>query len=225
MPQNKMQIGIYSNLLDVKLRTIAYGIFEEHQLQPSTAYLPVRDVASDAAAAEALNGCVDPAIARLLRRYCSSVLTEARQLFQETVGSLEIWTTLTSRHDDKVLIHVDNDEKLRKETGRTRCPIFGSVLYLGPSEGMNEGGTFFVLPESPAWKPDALLFKPAPWSAVDPALKMDGLYVPFRVGRTVLFEGSIPHCITPFSALSSQSPRVTLLVNGWADPIVGTDAV
>lgn len=121
---------------------------------------------------------------------------------------IECWSNRLFSVGDSVEYHVDNDEALRRETGRVRSPIVGSVLYVGGGGA----GTWFR-PPVPTCDADPRLFANPNFGELR---REGGTYVPFSVGRLVIFDGRCPHCVAPFPVM--PQPRVALLCNIWPAP-------
>jgi hypothetical protein len=64
-----------------------------------------------------------------------AVLPRVRALAPGPVAGTEWWLTRMRTSDVQVDFHQDRDELLFARTGRTRCPVLGSVLYLNRCRG------------------------------------------------------------------------------------------
>jgi hypothetical protein len=164
-----------------------------------------------------LTGAVGEPAGAMLATYCRALRERAACVFDQQLDGFEIWTNTSTKSTADVWLHFDNDEIERKETGQIKHPLFGSVLHLGPMIGMRGGETFFCLSDHA--KLDQIIFKTLSWSLLTGLLADSGMSVPFRAGRTILFDGRLAHCVAPFTLLDEQKPRLTLLVNGWSTRI------
>jgi len=217
MSESTTKICIFDNVLPPTLVENAYEIFQAHRIAAGTVYLPVEYIDYEEQLLTKLSSCVAEPAAALLAKYCTSLYRCATRVFDQQLDGLEIWTNCSIKCDHNVWLHVDNDEMHRKETGELKHPHFGSVLHLGPIAGMRGGETFFCLSNEP--KLDNITFKTLPWGLVSTVVMGSGMTVPFRAGRTILFDGRLPHCVLPFTFEDEHKPRLTLLVNGWLNRI------
>jgi hypothetical protein len=217
MPQSTTKICIFDNVLDPALVEKAYEILQAQRIPASTVYLPIKYLTHEKRLLTELSSCVAEPVGALLAKYCTALHQRAAGVFCQQLDGLEIWTNYSIEGSPNVWLHIDNDETHRKETGELRHPLFGSVLHLGPITGMRGGETFFCLSDEP--KLDNITFRTLPWSLVASVVASSGMTVPFRAGRTILFDGRLAHCVAPFTLGDEQKPRLTLLVNGWLNSI------
>ena len=180
----------------------AYGIFSNAMLPPGTTYIRPENLNSPAS----YSNCKST-IALFFLEFAARAL-EAAQLDSWT--QFEVWTNRSTHCSDHVDYHLDNNEELRRQTQKIETPKCGFILYLGPdSSGI--GGTYFnppiVSPEA-----DKNLFR---HPRMEDVTTTSGIYIPFNVGRLVVFDGRAPHCVVPFSH-SPKGTRVALLGNAWA---------
>ena len=217
MQQSITKLCIFENVLPPALVEKAYEVLQAQGIPAGTLYLPIEYLTCEGRLLTELSRCVAGPTAAVLATYCTSLHQCATGVFGQQLDGLEIWTNYSIQCDRNVWLHVDNDEIHRKQTGELRHPLFGSVLHLGPMSGMRGGETFFCLSEEPNL--DNIIFKTLPWSLVSTVVMDIGTMVPFRVGRTILFDGRLPHCVAPFTFEDEPKPRLTLLVNGWLSRI------
>lgn len=217
MLQSTTKICIFENVLPTALVEKAYEILQAQGIAAGTVYLPVEYISHEEQLLSKLSSCVAEPAAAVLATYCTSLYRCATRVFDQQLDGLEIWTNRSIKCDPSVWLHVDNDERHRKETGELKHPLFGSVLHVGPMVGMRGGETFFCLSDEP--KVDNIIFRTLPWDLVSTVVMGSGMAVPFRAGRTIIFDGRLPHCVAPFTFEHEHKPRLTLLVNGWLNRI------
>jgi hypothetical protein len=217
MPQSITKVCIFENVLHPALVEKAYEILQVQRIPASTVYLPIKYLTHEEQLLTELSICVAEPAAALLATYCRALYERAAGVFCQQMDGLEIWTNHSLECSHNVWLHIDNDEVHRKETGELRYPLFGSVLHLGPITGMRGGETFFCLNDE--LELANITFRTLPWSQVASVVASSGMMVPFRAGRTILFDGRLAHCVAPFTLEDEQKPRLTLLVNGWLNDI------
>jgi hypothetical protein len=209
-----MKLYAQQNLVSPAVVEILALIFADYQIPSGSLYLDVSAIGSNDAAADTLQERMDGPLAIALGQYCRNLCALATDLSMSPVRRLEVWTRTAARHDDKVLLHVDNDEALREASGAVHCPVFGSVLHLATcGSSIEGGGTFFVTSNEVSVAP--YLFQPTSWQLLEPVLLPFGFIASFIAGQTILFDGKMPHCIMPFTVSDPTKPRISLLVNGW----------
>jgi hypothetical protein len=217
MPQSIAKVCVFDNVLHPALVEKAYEVFQAHRIPASTLYLPMEHLTNEERLLAELTLCVAEPAGAMLATYCRALWERAARVFDQPLDGFEIWTNCSTKSNAEVWFHFDNDEIERKESGQIKHPLFGSVLHLGPMIGMRGGETFFCLSDHA--KLDQIIFRTISWSLLTGVLADSGMSVPFRAGRTILFDGRLAHCVAPFTLLDEQKPRLTLLVNGWSTRI------
>jgi len=192
-----------------------YAILQNVQIPSSVFYLSL----------EALKA---PQTSSLLARYLPEALGEfivahLRLLLQavpegmEGGDGFELWTTRPKRSETgQIYLHVDCDEQLRTGAGVIRTPMLGSVLYLGPKEGLVGGETAFVTGE--LLRDRLPSFKFHDWEGLAGQSHSVRAVEP-RPGKLVLFAGDILHGQAPVVDHPEGLPRIAFLANLWAKRI------
>jgi hypothetical protein len=143
-------------------------------------------------------------------------LTEVQNL--KGGHGFEIFSTVatTESLSSAGYLHVDNDEDMRLRHNTLRTPLLGSILHVGPREGLVGGETIFLTQDLPA-RSQVPLFRKHEWEEL---VRLDGAtVVSQRAGRLILFDGRLPHAVAPILAHPPDQPRVTFLANLWDRPI------
>lgn len=179
---------------------LVYDAFSLFSIPPGAIICPASEVLAGSVAGL-------PAPIALTYRELARVVIERLEL-NPAAYAVECWSNRSLEGNFSVDYHLDNDEHLRRETGRLSVPSWGSIYYAGPDTA-GVGGTYFNPPLVEA-EVDACLFATPQFAdVVSPA----GRLVSFRPGRVVIFDGRCPHCVEPFAHIAS--PRVTILMNLW----------
>jgi hypothetical protein len=218
MPQSSTKICVLDDLLEPALVEQGYANLQLHRVPASTIYVPVTHLDSNERLLAELGRWFAPPVTTLLATYCRALMQKAVAFFDSQLDGFEIWANCLTKCGPDVWVHLDNDEKHRRETGQVLTPLFGSVLHLGPIDGIKGGATFFCL-DNDQIRLDQIIFKHLPWDSLMSLVAGSGMSVPFRGGRTILFDGKLAHCVSPFILDNERTPRLTLLVNGWSHPI------
>ena len=130
-------------------------------------------------------------------------------------GALELWTKRVDEVADRVFLHRDTHSGPKPEGAPAR-PLAATILHVGPDRPLAGGDTVFAMDDPPS---DALIARDKTrleqaevWS-----LARSWLPVPRRAGRLVVFDGARPHFVAPLAEPALETPRITLLVNAWAE--------
>jgi hypothetical protein len=179
---------------------ILYDVFSEFSLPPGIIL---------ACLSEALTGNVD-GVPELVGLVYGRILDAVVRMLDVDVScyKVELWSNRVHQVGPDVDYHLDVDERIRANTGAVCTPDYGVIFYVGP-DGRELGGTYFNPPLADAGK-DARLFKHPAFSEV---VSEAGIWVSFRPGRLVVFDGRCPHCVAPFPYM--PNPRVAILANLW----------
>jgi len=190
---------IYAILQNVRIPSSVFYLSLEALEAPQTSsllahYLP-----------EALGAFIVAHLRRLLRAVPDDI---------EGADGFELWTTRPKRSETgQIYLHVDCDEQLRTGAGVICTPMLGSVLYLGPQEGLVGGETLFVTEER--LSDQFPCFKFHHWEGL--AAQADSVrVVEPRPGKLVLFSGDTPHGQAPVVDHPDGLPRIALLANLWS---------
>jgi hypothetical protein len=186
----------------------AYGALRRFVIPSSHLYIPLRRLGEH----DLLAGYAPPVVARLIVRHLHRLAAFAPAPVRARLDGFEVWTTCPNvRSDGQIYLHYDSDEALRASVGALRTPMLGSVLYLGPAEGLQGGETAFVLGGQAL--STVTPFAQQSWAEVAGA--RDVCSVAPLAGRLVLFAGDLLHGQAPVTAQPPGAPRVALLVNLW----------
>jgi hypothetical protein len=135
-----------------------------------------------------------------------------KRVGQGTYSGIEFWTGQTlSGSRSAGYLHIDNDEALRASSGRLMIPVMGSILYLGPIQGLKNGGTVF-LPNSNSRLPPRCFRN---YSKEHLCNQSNAVVINPTPGRVAIFRGDIAHAVLPCTTPSSKTPRLTFLANAW----------
>lgn len=211
------QITVTDDAIAPALVEGAYAVFRELVIPPGFFFAPRRDL-DDGTLAERLARYMPFASARFIALYLTRVLASLPSDVSRAGLGFETWLGVSRAGDDVAYLHVDNDEALRRRTGRTRSPLAGAILHLGPATGLVGGETMFDLGYPTSRDGGAHpRFVVATWRRI---LRRSSapVIVPQRAGRLVTFGGSLHHAVAPIIRCPS-GPRVTLLANLWAHRI------
>lgn len=201
MTHNETKLIIFdiSTLLD---NSIVYNAFSKFSIPPGTAVCSIDELlsASYAFLPKSILGVYRVIVREAVLRMPSP---------QEACW-VECWNNRALEGSNDVDYHVDNDERLRKQSGILSVPNWGLIYHVGPQSLTEGGGNWFNTARG-SYRSDPHLFvRPRFEDIVSPM----GRLVEFKPGRIILFDGCYAHCVEPFLALSD--PRVTILVNFWA---------
>jgi hypothetical protein len=209
----RRELRVVDDFLAPSLVEAAYQVFQHLTLPEGVLFLQRREMAFGGVPqrlAGALPDCVLLMIVALIERI------EALEGGSRSGrgGGYEVWLGKTARPKPGAFYHVDNDEQLRRSTGRLVSPRLGAIMHLGPSD-LDGGETLFELARSPrADGPE--LFRSHGWRWLVAALQAP-VVVPQRPGRLILFPGDAPHAVAPLRR-SPPAPRLALLANRWVRP-------
>ena len=123
--------------------------------------------------------------------------------------------------------HFDSDVFVTNVGPNAKPPLWGTILYLGPGpEGGLEGGetTFCLEHPIPAALREELFVIRQETDNSFRALSPDWVTVHPRRNRFVMFHGGLAH-LMEITAPRPGHPRITLLVNAWADLALKADDV
>ena len=179
---------------------LVYDVFARFSIPPGTVIAELSDMQTGGV--QALPAPISGTFRALVR------VAVDRLGLNSTAFFVECWSNRTFEVGPKVDYHLDNDETLRRKTGRLSMPTWGAIYHAGP-RAPDVGGTWFDLPPLDPLKEDRLFTFPLFADVVSP----EGRLVSFRPGRFVMFDGRCPHCVAPFGPL--PTPRVTILLNFW----------
>jgi hypothetical protein len=215
----------------------ALQVFTGNQVDPSkvdAAYEELRDKTSipsgffwidmervaahlqgDVSQVQALREYLPKTAASLTFDYLGRLLHLIPEVQRDSVTGFEFWFHCISEPVGMANLHVDNDPPLALGTGKIRVPLWGGILYLGPHDGIQGGGTMFNLeePASAALLQKCMSRVPFPELS---ALSSQWVTVPLLPGRIVVFRGTLPHCMAETRGVSPTRPRINLLANLWA---------
>ena len=137
-------------------------------------------------------------------------------LEKDQAKAFEIWGSCSDGSAPSTsFFHIDNDEELRKRTGKVSAPVAGAILYLGSRRVARGSGTFFVHESSIARTLEPYLFQECDWSDLEPRLRAHGQAITFVPGRLVIFQGELAHAAIPQKVCTRRATRTALLVNIW----------
>mgnify|MGYP001160954054 FL=1 len=142
---------------------------------------------------------------------------EKLKFSQEKIVGFEVWCNLMDPNNILDL-HCDVDEFTEQLTGRTVHPMYTSVLYLGPKNGLAGGSLRLNL------KYDSTEIKTS--KEIQSELceegeqegksNQDWLTIPFKYNRLVVFDPKRPHLITKIKdGATAELPRIGLTMAVW----------
>ncbi len=197
--------GVY----DKEVMASLYIALNHVPLLPSALFISNRLLRAESKCVDELSKRLPPAIAIFITRHLKRLRAQLR-VDRNAGGGWEVWSRVsTVKSPSFGYLHVDNDELHRVRTNETLCPVYGSILYVGPRYSNGGGETAFIDPGELGGARlfehgDKKMFSALPFVLVCP--------VP---GRLVTFDGSIPHAVM-WTSGETDSPRVTLLANYWS---------
>ena len=147
-------------------------------------------------------------------------LTRGRE---ELFKSFEIWSHCMADAESvfsdntqygTINYNLDKDEDLFKRTKKISLPMYASLTYIGPKEGVN-GGELYVNTEglSHATKyvaengelVDKLLdFGSGNWEKIN-----------FKYNRVIVFDPTFPHLVAPVLRHPRKKRRASIAINAW----------
>jgi hypothetical protein len=183
------QVQIPSALFYVSLRALEAGGFEEE-----------------------LAHYLDKPIACFVRSHLKRLLDHIPPSTVADADGFELWTNSgTVRERKEVYLHLDNDEGLRAASGIVQTPLVGSILHLGPRQGLVGGETAFVTEPEMCTRYPA--FAKYDWNTLIHQGAVE--VVEQRAGRLVLFSGDVAHGAVSVTSHPAHSPRIAFLANLW----------
>ncbi|VXC39690.1 conserved hypothetical protein [Pseudomonas sp. 9AZ] len=202
------EIRILDFYYDAELMEALHEVFQFIWFPPSTFFISNNLIAAGKVS-EALEAYVPKQLSTFLARHLDS-LTASLQINLDADGGWELWSRVSGVNSPSFgYLHIDNDELLRSKDGTIFTPVHGTVLYVGPNQGIEGGETAFWVSEKPC--PQDHIFTNLP---KDEFLPPEFKLVSPRAGRLVVFRGSIPHAVI-WANTTPANPRVTLLANYW----------
>ncbi len=199
----------YGGYLSPNEAASAYSLAKDFVIPSSYLYLSLEALPD----AEALAAFMPMGLATFVLAHLDGLMRVVPTGIRQRTQGFEVWATCARpMSDDRIYLHIDCDEALRKATAEIRVPLLGSVLYLGPVAGLVGGETAVLLTDGPneAFPP----FQFHDWSTVAAQPAGVRVFTPTS-GKLVLFDGSLIHGQGPVRAQPDGKPRVVLLVNLW----------
>ncbi|WP_155931351.1 hypothetical protein [Pseudomonas aeruginosa] len=205
-------IRLIESLYDLDLLEALHTVLQHVWLPPSTFF-----VANELIAANKVSEALDDYIPKPLSSFFEGHLRKLMEnlaITPDSEGGWEIWSRVSGADSPSFgYLHVDNDESLRAKEGKLLAPLYGTILYVGPREGVEGGETAFLTENAPHVMGNVFTklskedFSSSVFSLVSP-----------RAGRLTIFRGHVPHAIM-WAKIDSGKPRVTLLANYWRERI------
>lgn len=215
LPIKSRQTGTYSIAIETfekfhpsDLIEDLYVVLNHVFVPPSTFYVEHKMISNQSACIE-LEQYFPKALALFIERHLFK-LGRTLKIPKDASGGWEFWSRVSTNGSPSFgYLHVDNDEYLRSKSCKLVTPIYGSILYLGPAQGMEGGETAFLIVNGD--KAGLSFFSTLSKSKFTvPEFTL----IPPTAGLVATFDGSTPHAVM-WAKLDPAFPRVTFLANYW----------
>ena len=133
----------------------------------------------------------------------------------DRVLGFEVWNNLmASSH--VLYLHVDCDEYTNQTHNRIVNPLYTSVLYLGPKNGLVGGELALSLKYTFKDLDKNIDYDSITLEGENATSGEDWLKIPYRYNRLVVFDSTRPHLVTEIKeGATEENPRIGLTMAAW----------
>ena len=133
----------------------------------------------------------------------------------DRVLGFEVWNNLmVSSH--VLYLHVDCDEYTHQTHNRIVNPLYTSVLYLGPKNGLVGGELALSLKYTFKDLDKNIDYDSITLEGENATSGEDWLKIPYRYNRLVVFDSTRPHLVTEIKeGATEENPRIGLTMAAW----------
>ena len=142
---------------------------------------------------------------------------------EQIFKSFEIWTHCMADAESVFLdnskygslsYHVDHDEGFYKRTKNFSLPMYGSLTYIGPKEGIN-GGELYINTEGLSHVTKYIDKNGEPVDKLFDFESGNWEKINFKYNRVIVFDPTFPHLVAPVLRHPHNRRRVSLAINAW----------
>ena len=135
--------------------------------------------------------------------------------FCEGIKGFEFWTNVIGE-DDQLKLHVDCDEHSLDKENILYCPVFTSVLYLGPKNSIDGGELAINLRDNIRSFDDVVRMSNNIDEEYIRCDDINWLKIESKYNRLVIFQGNRPHLVLDVNGgVSKETPRCAISMAAW----------